>query len=50
MRILFLMNGGEIGGALNCLLRLCTELVKKTDYKISIINTEDGILNDELKK
>jgi glycosyltransferase involved in cell wall biosynthesis len=44
------MNGGEIGGAGNCLLRLCTELVKKTDYKISIINTEDGILNDELKK
>ena len=50
MRILFLMNGSEIGGAGNCLLRLCTELVKNPDLKISIINTEEGILNDQLKK
>lgn len=50
MRILFLSSHADPSGAEICLLRLIKSLACIKHIRILVINSQDGLLNDELKK
>jgi glycosyltransferase involved in cell wall biosynthesis len=49
MKILFLASSADLTGAETCLLRLITSIKINTNNEVFVINTEEGLLNENLR-
>ena len=50
MKLLYLLNSADLAGAEPCLLRLVSEIKVGGIHNVAVLNAEEGILNDKLRK